>query len=155
MSGVSYCLPPCGLPGWMQRSFYRACGPLQVSDSKPVFTASVRSPHRRPPSGQAKILHYSQLPVPARVQTGSLVFPLMSTTAFICLFLFWPLGSLVEWVSWGESLECHWPLGPHRQQMPQPERPHRGRPNREHCAAVRMTWLIYGSVNRGSFWPST
>lgn len=71
--------PSTGLP--------RAPGLLQVGDSKPLFTASVRSPHRRPPSEPAKIRHYSQLPVPTRVQTGSLVFPLVSTTAFISLFL--------------------------------------------------------------------
>lgn len=32
----------------------------------------------------------------------------MSTTTFLSLFLFWPLGSLVEWVSWGESLGHQW-----------------------------------------------
>lgn len=93
------CTPYTSLP--------RAPGLLQVGDSKPLFTASVRSPHRRPPSEQAKIRHYSQLPVPARVQTGSLVFPLVSTTAFISLFLFWPPGCLVEWFLrvkvWGVS----------------------------------------------------
>lgn len=66
------CHPPCRLPLSTQWSFYAACagrapGPLPASDSKPLFTESVRSPHRRPPSpsGQAKIQHYSQLPVPA------------------------------------------------------------------------------------------
>lgn len=68
----SGCHPASHLPTSTQWSFYTACpgrapGPLQVNDSKPLFTASVRSLRRRPPSpsGRAEIRHYSQLPVPA------------------------------------------------------------------------------------------
>lgn len=42
-------------------------------------------PDHRLPLEQTKIWCYSYLPVPARVQTGNLVFPLMSTTFFFFL----------------------------------------------------------------------
>jgi len=40
-------------------------------------------PDHRLPLEQTKIWCYSYLPVPVRVQTGNLVFPLMSTTSFL------------------------------------------------------------------------
>lgn len=44
-------------------------------------------PDHRLPLEQTKIWCYSYLPVPVRVQTGNLVFPLMSTTFFFFFFL--------------------------------------------------------------------
>lgn len=46
-------------------------------------------PDHRLPLEQTKIWCYSYLSVPVRVQTGNLVFPLMSTTFFLLFFSIW------------------------------------------------------------------
>lgn len=96
--------------------FYTACPcrapcPLQVSDSKPLFTASVRSPHRRLPEGQAKIqtlLTASSTCLSSNRKPGFSSY--VNNSLYFSLSIL-PLGSLAEWISQGESLGWQWPLG--------------------------------------------
>lgn len=76
----------------------RPCAPIRISEFllRGICKQFKAVPHKqmweppdhRLPLEQTKIWCYSYLPVPVRVQTGNLVFPLMSTTFFSFSF-FW------------------------------------------------------------------
>lgn len=74
----------------------RPCTPIRISEFllRGICKQFKAVPHKqmweppdhRLPLEQTKIWCYSYLPVPVRVQTGNLVFPLMSTTFFFFFF---------------------------------------------------------------------